>query len=129
MEAISLTFISMQISTFTNWLNDRLKGGRHSPKVQSLSEDLRDGTILIRLLENLTKKKIKGYTKNPKMAAHKLVNLDLAFEFMKKEEVKLIGIGMYLSGKERFSTKKCVTKAATPHPASPHSLSSKHHTY
>ena len=39
--------------------------------------------------------KIKGYTKNPKIAAHKLVNLDLAFEFMKKEEVKLIGIGSY----------------------------------
>ncbi len=76
-----------------NWLNDRLKSGRHSPKVQSLSEDLRDGTILIRLLENLTKKRIRGYAKNPKTAAHKLVNLDLVFEFMKKEEVKLIGIG------------------------------------
>ena len=85
----------MQTSTFANWLNDRLKSGKH--KVRDLSEDLRDGTLLIRLLENLTKKKIKGYTKNPKMAAHKLVNLDLAFEFMKKEEVKLIGIGKFPS--------------------------------
>lgn len=49
--------------------------------------------MLIKLLENLTKKKIRGYTKNPKMPAHKLDNLDLAFQFMKKEEVKLIGIG------------------------------------
>lgn len=84
----------MQRSTFSNWFNDRLKTGRHSsPKVQNLAEDLRDGTLLIKLLENLTKTKIKGYTKNPKIAAHKLVNLDLAFEFMKKEEVKFIGIG------------------------------------
>lgn len=84
----------MQRSTFTNWLNDRLKSGRHSsPKVHDLSADLRDGTLLIKLLENLTKKKIRGYAKNPKMAAHKLVNLDLAFNFMKREEVKLIGIG------------------------------------
>ena len=84
-----------QKSTFTNWLNDRLKAGRHGvPKVQDLSEDLRDGILLIKLLETLTKKKIKGYAKNPKMPAHKLVNLDLAFEFMKKEDVKLIGIGI-----------------------------------
>ena len=69
--------------------------------MQNLPEDLRDGTVLIRLLENLTKKKIRGYTKNPKIAAHKLVNLDVAFDFMKKEEVKLIGIGMYGSKKDR----------------------------
>ena len=82
----------MQKSTFTNWLNDRLKSGR-TPKVQDISEDLRDGTLLIKLLENLTKKKIKGYTKNPKIPAQKLVNLDLVLDFIKKEGVKLIGIG------------------------------------
>ncbi len=88
---------TMQKSTFTNWLNDRLKGGRQVlPRVQDLSEDLRDGTLLIKLLENLTKKKIKGYTKHPKTSAHELVNLDLVMEFMKKEGIKLIGIGMTL---------------------------------
>ena len=73
-------------------MNDRLKSGR-TPKVQDITSDLRDGTLLIKLLENLTKKKIKGYTKNPKIPAQKLVNLDLVLDFIKREDIKLIGIG------------------------------------
>jgi len=84
----------VQKNSFTNWVNDRLKAGKQgAPKILDLSTDLSDGLMLIRLLENLTKKKIKGYTKNPKMPAHKLDNLDLAINFMKNEGVKLIGIG------------------------------------
>ena len=85
----------LQKLTFTNWLNDRLKAGRQGPKVTDLSEDLQDGILLIRLLENLTKKKIRGYTKNPKMPAHKLDNLELAIDFMNNEDIKLIGIGQF----------------------------------
>ena len=72
-----------------------MKAGRQGPKVTDLSEDLQDGILLIRLLENLTKKKIRGYTKNPKMPAHKLDNLELAIDFMKNEDLKLIGIGQF----------------------------------
>ena len=83
-----------QKSSFTNWVNDRLKAGKQgAPKILNLSTDLRDGLMLIRLLESLTKKKIKGYTKNPKMPAHQLDNLDLAIKFMREEGLKLIGIG------------------------------------
>lgn len=90
--------------TFTNWINDRLKPGRNTIKlggitsllrVCDLGKDLRDGLVLIKLLENLTKKKLRGYTKNPKLTAHKMVNLDLIFQFLQKENIKVIGIGMH----------------------------------
>ncbi len=93
----------MQQITFTNWVNDRIKPGKATikaglhlvtlHKVTDLGTDLGDGVVLIKLLENLTKKKIKGYAKNPKLTAHKMVNLDLVFEFLRKEKIKVIGIG------------------------------------
>lgn len=49
--------------------------------------------MLIRLLEGLTGKRISGYEKLPKLTAHKMVNLDLIFQFIAKEGIKLIGIG------------------------------------
>lgn len=56
--------------------------------------DLKDGMLLIKLLENLTKKKVKGFTgKIPKTEAHKIVNLDLAFQFMESEKIKMVGVG------------------------------------
>ncbi len=58
--------------------------------------DLQDGMLLIKLLENLTKKKVTGSTgKQPKTEAHKIVNLDLTFQFMHAEKIKMIGIGRY----------------------------------
>ena len=82
--------------TFTNWFNDRLGGSKSSysgPKVRDLTIDLQDGILLIRLLENLTGKKFREVEKTPKITAQKMVNLDLAFEFMRAEGIKLIGIG------------------------------------
>lgn len=87
---------SIQQVTFTNWVNDRLKAksiGSSSIKVTDISTDLQDGVALIRLLENLTGKKMRGYEKTPKLTAHKMVNLDLVFQFLKKENIKTIGIG------------------------------------
>ncbi len=51
--------------------------------------------LLIRLLENLTNRKVKKYNgKAPKSEAQKLENLGLAFEFMQSEEnIKMIGVG------------------------------------
>ena len=84
----------VQITTFTNWLNDRLKLGKNERRVEDLFLDLKDGMLLIKLLENLTKKKVKGFTgKVPKTEAHKIVNLDLAFKFMESEKIKLVGVG------------------------------------
>ncbi len=60
-----------------------------------LIDDLKDGTVLIRLIETLTGKKIKGYNKGPALAAHKLDNLELAFKLMQNSGIKLVGIGRY----------------------------------
>lgn len=77
--------------TFTNWFNSHLKSER---RVFDLSIDLKDGILLIKLLENLTKKKVKNFMgKIPKTEAHKLENLALAFDFMQSQQIKLIGIG------------------------------------
>ena len=57
------------------------------------STELSDGLVLIRLLEGLTKKRISGCESHPKITAHKMVNLDLVFQFIANERIKLIGIG------------------------------------
>ena len=57
------------------------------------STDFHDGLVLIRLLEALTNKKIVGCERNPRLTAHKMVNLDLVFHFIAEEKIKLIGIG------------------------------------
>lgn len=59
-----------------------------------LFEDLKDGILLVKLLENLTKKRVAGFNgSTPKTEAHKRVNLDLAFQFMQTENIKMIGVG------------------------------------
>jgi hypothetical protein len=69
-------------------------GSKYDRKVEDLFADLRDGLLLMKLLENLTKKKVAGFTgKTPKTEAHKIVNLDLAFKFMKSENIKMVGVG------------------------------------
>lgn len=60
----------------------------------NLFKDLKDGMLLIKLLENLTKKKVAGFNgTTPKTEPHKRVNLDLAFQFMQTENIKMIGVG------------------------------------
>lgn len=88
----------IQQVTFTNWFNDRLRGRKNNytgPIAEDLSVDLADGTLLIRLLENLTSKKFKRYEKNPTITAQKMVNLDIIFNFIREEGIKLIGIGSH----------------------------------
>ena len=84
--------------TFVNWINDRLSGSKSNytgPVVKDIQEDLKDGLLLVKLLENLSGHKLRGYVKNPSIAAHKLANLNIAFELMNVEKVKLIGIGKH----------------------------------
>lgn len=91
-------FSGLQKTTFTNWVNDRLSSGSKlsllgNPKVHELTVDLQDGTVLIRLLELLTNSKIRGYERSPKITAQRMVNLDLAFEHIKSQGIRLTGIG------------------------------------
>ena len=51
-------WMEIQCRTFTNWINDKLKGTGHC--VSNLFKDLEDGLVLISLLEVLSGKKVGG---------------------------------------------------------------------
>ncbi|XP_077455023.1 plectin isoform X4 [Stigmatopora argus] len=78
----------VQKKTFTKWVNKHLiKAQRH---VSDLYEDLRDGHNLISLLEVLsgeTMPREKG-----RMRFHKLQNVQIALDFLKHRQVKLVNI-------------------------------------
>ena len=99
----------IQIATFKNWVNDRLsssKSNYNGPIVADMRQDFRDGVAIVMLLESLSGKRIRGLVKNPKFAAQKIANLQLAFNFMKSEDVKLVAIGkLYLNSTCRIFLK------------------------
>ncbi|XP_074437669.1 dystonin isoform X13 [Larus michahellis] len=78
----------VQKKTFTKWINQHLvKVRKH---VKDLYEDLRDGHNLISLLEVLsgdTLPREKG-----RMRFHRLQNVQIALEYLKKRQVKLVNI-------------------------------------
>nr|XP_028591701.1 plectin isoform X7 [Podarcis muralis] len=78
----------VQKKTFTKWVNKHLiKAHRH---VNDLYEDLRDGHNLISLLEVLsgdTLPREKG-----RMRFHKLQNVQIALDYLKHRQVKLVNI-------------------------------------
>ena len=55
-DAIYTEWIDVQKKTFTNWVNQKLKGTPY--KVEVLEKDLDDGVTLIKLLETLANKKM-----------------------------------------------------------------------
>lgn len=87
--------MTSQQATFANWVNERLKNDNKT-KVTNLIAELQDGLLLVRLVECLTGKKIKGFNKDPILAAHKLDNLELVFKMMQISGVKTVGIGKFM---------------------------------
>lgn len=61
-------------------------------KVDDLMTDLADGRNLHALLEIISSKSIK-INNNPKMRVQKMENVNACLEFLKKEGIKLVGIG------------------------------------
>ena len=91
----------IQEKTFTNWVNNALRGHLKTAKnqVTSLQTDLRDGTLLAELLETISKKKVGGrIVANPTLKAHELENLCVSFNFMERERIKLVNIGEHVYG-------------------------------
>ncbi|KAI1901788.1 hypothetical protein AGOR_G00038000 [Albula goreensis] len=78
----------VQKKTFTKWVNKHLiKVRKH---ITDLYEDLRDGHNLISLLEVLsgvTLPREKG-----RMRFHRLQNVQIALDFLKQRQVKLVNI-------------------------------------
>ncbi|XP_061805799.1 plectin-like isoform X8 [Nerophis lumbriciformis] len=78
----------VQKKTFTKWVNKHLiKSQRH---ISDLYEDLRDGHNLISLLEVLSGEKLPR--EKGRMRFHKLQNVQIALDFLKHRQVKLVNI-------------------------------------
>ncbi|KAK2844197.1 hypothetical protein Q5P01_010856 [Channa striata] len=78
----------VQKKTFTKWVNKHLiKSQRH---VTDLYEDLRDGHNLISLLEVLSGETLPR--EKGRMRFHKLQNVQIALDFLRHRQVKLVNI-------------------------------------
>ncbi|XP_026080590.1 plectin isoform X7 [Carassius auratus] len=78
----------VQKKTFTKWVNKHLmKAQRH---ITDLYEDLRDGHSLISLLEVLSGETLPR--EKGRMRFHKLQNVQIALDFLRHRQVKLVNI-------------------------------------
>lgn len=96
MKKVDGAWKKIQQKTFTNWVNDKLRGNQRKPTnpVKDLATDFADGIRLVDLLEKLAKpKKRIRCNQNPRMVTHRLENLNAALEFIKKEKILLVNIG------------------------------------
>lgn len=85
----------LQEQTFTKWFNNVLRGHKKTSDVQieNLETDLKDGLMLVQLLESLSKEKMTGVHRKPTFEPHKIENLNACFRFMEKANIKLVNIG------------------------------------
>ncbi|XP_022091369.1 spectrin beta chain, non-erythrocytic 1-like [Acanthaster planci] len=82
----------VQKKTFTKWVNSHLQ--RVSCRIVDLYTDLRDGRMLIKLLEVLSGERLPKPTKG-KMRIHCLENVDKALQFLKEKRVHLENMGSH----------------------------------
>jgi len=82
----------VQKKTFTKWVNSHLV--RINCKITDLYTDLRDGKMLIKLLEILSGERLPRPTKG-KMRIHCLENVDKALSFLYEQRVHLENMGAH----------------------------------
>ncbi|XP_072024969.1 spectrin beta chain-like isoform X3 [Amphiura filiformis] len=82
----------VQKKTFCKWVNSHLQ--RVSCRILDLYTDLRDGRMLIKLLEVLSGEKLPKPTKG-KMRIHCLENVDKALQFLKEKRVHMENMGSH----------------------------------
>ncbi|MBN3270904.1 SPTB2 protein, partial [Polyodon spathula] len=82
----------VQKKTFTKWVNANLS--RVSCRISDLYLDLRDGRMLIKLLEVLSGEHLPKPTKG-RMRIHCLENVDKALQFLKEQRVHLENMGSH----------------------------------
>ncbi|XP_073709486.1 spectrin beta chain, non-erythrocytic 4 isoform X2 [Misgurnus anguillicaudatus] len=83
---------AVQKKTFTKWVNSHLS--RVSCRISDLYNDLRDGYMLIRLLEVLSGELLPRPTRG-RMRIHCLENVDKALQFLKEQRVHLENVGSH----------------------------------
>ncbi|KFD65474.1 hypothetical protein M514_22400 [Trichuris suis] len=93
---------NVQKKTFTKWVNSHLD--RAQCRIQDLYTDLRDGKMLIKLLEILSGERLPRPTKG-KMRIHCLENVDKALQFLRLQHVHLENMGSHdiVDGNPRLS--------------------------
>lgn len=79
----------IQKKTFSKWINHKL-AVKKVKKVTDLFTDLRDGFILISLLETLTSRRLKR--EKGSLKVHKLSNVTIVLNVLRENEVKLVNI-------------------------------------
>merc|ERR1712137_666917 len=84
-------WVRIQTKTFTRWCNIYLS--ERLLNVKDITTDFDDGINLINLLEEISGKSFGKYNKKAKFRAMKLENLAMCFQFLKRENLKLVGIG------------------------------------
>ncbi|KAJ7344120.1 hypothetical protein JRQ81_000070 [Phrynocephalus forsythii] len=83
---------AVQKKTFTKWVNSHL--ARVTCRISDLYQDLRDGRMLIKLLEVLSGELLPKPTKG-RMRIHCLENVDKALQFLKEQRVHLENMGSH----------------------------------
>ncbi|KAM6956795.1 spectrin beta chain, non-erythrocytic 1-like isoform 2-T2 [Aplochiton taeniatus] len=83
---------AVQKKTFVKWVNSHLS--RVSCRITDLYMDLRDGRMLIKLLEVLSGERLPKPTKG-RMRIHCLENVDKALQFLKEQKVHLENMGSH----------------------------------
>ena len=84
----------VQKKTFTKWVNSHLLRSQIPQRVYDLYIDLRDGRLLIKLLEILSGERLPRPTRG-KMRIHCLENVDKALLFLQEQHVHLENIGAH----------------------------------
>lgn len=76
------------------WINKHLSTVNH--KIDQLKTAFDDGLLLISLVEVLSGKKINKFNPKPTMISQKLENINIALNFLTKEEnIKIVNIGKF----------------------------------
>uniref|UniRef100_A0A158R574 Spectrin beta chain n=1 Tax=Syphacia muris TaxID=451379 RepID=A0A158R574_9BILA len=83
---------NVQKKTFTKWVNSHLI--RVNCKIHDLYMDMRDGKMLIRLLEVLSGERLPKPTRG-KMRIHCLENVDKGLQFLRDQHVHLENLGSH----------------------------------
>jgi len=81
----------IQKKTFTRWCNEYLK--ERGMSITDLFVDLKDGLLLINLLEVISGKSLGRYNRNPRIQPQRLENNVVCLNFLKEEGIKLVNIG------------------------------------
>jgi len=82
-----------QERTFARWCNQQLKHRNITIPDNGLCDEMSSGTNLCILLEELTKKSLKGIVNKPSTRFQKLSNNSIALKFIASEEIQLAAIG------------------------------------